>query len=133
MKSYKCDHCGLCCKHLIIEASAVDVLREPLIAADAPNVMDGGDIKLPILEQTWMLNVTGGSEMACVFHRYERCSIYTSRPNTCVAFAAGSAKCQELRRDHGLTELQPVDAPDTTINRIETAAREYEDELTEDL
>ena len=33
---YVCDCCGLCCQQLLIEADALDVLREPQIQAQRP-------------------------------------------------------------------------------------------------
>jgi Fe-S-cluster containining protein len=76
--------------------TALDVLREPRIAIERPL----GKIGLPILEASWLLS---GPGMPCPFLTPEKqCGIYPTRPNECVSFVAGSAKCQELRKEHGL-------------------------------
>lgn len=101
----ECDHCGLCCRKLIVEAVAMDVLREPRIASVGRH-MDGHGT-LPILDSAWSI---AGADGECVFHKDDRCSIYHTRPDECVAFFAGSAKCRELRESAGLqplAKLQP--------------------------
>jgi hypothetical protein len=50
MPRYECDQCGACCKgHLIVEAYALDVLREPHLAA-----ADIGDWTRDMAYQTLM-------------------------------------------------------------------------------
>ena len=99
-----CDCCGLCCQHLIVETDAVDVLREPRIDAERPIGRRAPD--LSILDACWIL---AGPGMPCPFLTPEnRCGIYATRPNTCVAFIAGSSKCLELRREFGVPPLVPL-------------------------
>jgi Fe-S-cluster containining protein len=122
MKYFACDNCGLCCKQLIIEVDPLDVLREPLIAEKAVHLDGHG--KLHILDSAWSI----ACGRACAFlGEGNRCGIYASRPNVCVEFQAGQAKCQELRRSAGLPELQPIDRNDTTA-LIQLAIRKSEEE-----
>jgi len=93
-----CENCGLCCEHLLVEADAIDVLREPKIDKERP--LGKLRVPLPILDASWLL---AGPGMPCPFlSPQKRCDIYSSRPQVCVAFTAGSAKCQELRKERGL-------------------------------
>lgn len=101
---YDCDRCGLCCRHLLVEATSLDVMREPRIDVECPLPVK---IRLPVLEATWLLgSYKDGRQGECPFLATENlCSIYPTRPNACVAFMAGSPKCQQLRTDHGLPLL----------------------------
>ena len=93
-----CDGCGLCCRHLIVEAYAIDVVREPRIEMECP--LPRRNVHLPVLEACWILTGPGG---ACPFlTKEQRCGIYPTRPNSCVSFMVGGHKCQELRKEHGL-------------------------------
>jgi Fe-S-cluster containining protein len=101
-----CEDCGLCCEHLLVEADAVDVLREPKIETARP--LGKRAVSLSVLDACWIL---AGPGMPCVFlTKKKRCDIYPTRPHTCVAFLAGSGKCQELRGEHGLppAPVQPT-------------------------
>jgi len=107
-----CKDCGLCCEHLLVEADAIDVLREPKIDKERP--LGKLRVPLPILDASWLL---AGPGMPCPFlSPQKRCEIYSSRPQVCVAFTAGSAKCQELRKAHGL-ELVKLQ---TSVHRVLT-------------
>jgi Fe-S-cluster containining protein len=91
-----CENCGLCCEHLLVMPNALDVLREPRIEAERPL----GKISLPILEASWLL---AGPGKPCPFLTPKKhCGIYPTRPNVCVSFIAGSAKCLELRDEHAM-------------------------------
>ena len=98
MNNDPCKNCGLCCEHLLVEADAVDVLREPRIETSRP--LGKRAVSLSVLDACWIL---AGPGMPCAFLTpKKRCAIYPSRPQTCVAFMPASPKCQELRSDHGL-------------------------------
>jgi Fe-S-cluster containining protein len=113
-----CDCCGLCCRHLLVEASAVDVLREPRIDRERP--VGKRAKSLSLLDACWIL---AGPGMPCPFLTTEnRCGIYATRPNTCVAFIAGSVKCQKLRREQGVRPLVPQSAAHGIIAEIQAAA-----------
>ena len=118
MSADPCENCGLCCQGLIVEADAVDVLREPRIEKEYP--LGKRHVRLPILEAIWVLSTPGGP---CAFLTNEkRCSIYPTRPLSCVAFLAGSAKCQELRKDHGLSPVALQPSIHRVLTEIMTAA-----------
>ena len=95
-----CDCCGLCCQHLIVEAGVVDVMREPRIDAERP--IGRRAPGLSILD-------------AC-------CGIYATRPNTCVAFIAGSPKCLELRQEFGRPKRIPQPVTNPMVAEIIEAA-----------
>lgn len=107
---YECDGCGACCRCHIIEASRVDVLREPLIAERA--TMLNGNGKLPIEQTCWCLaprvKDDGSVERACTFLDGNACTIYDKRPGVCVCFPAGGDQCQDARTHEGLERLKPL-------------------------
>jgi Fe-S-cluster containining protein len=110
--TYKCDQCGLCCRAFIVEASHIDVVREPLIAQKCGRMDGKGELKNPA---DWCWSVCVGGFSPCPFLKKHtnvlvtfRCTIYKSRPNECVAFQAGGRRCQELREKAGLPPLTPV-------------------------
>ena len=114
---YVCDCCSLCCQRLLVEANALDVLREPQIQALRP--LPCRPVSLPVLDACWIL---GGPGMPCPFlNRESRCRIYRSRPGVCVTFMAGSPKCQELRREHGLAALVAHPGSDEMLAEIQQA------------
>jgi Fe-S-cluster containining protein len=109
----------------LVGADWSDVLREPRIAQECPN----HGAKAPLLEQCWIL--FSARRGACPFlGDDQKCGIYPTRPNSCVAFAAGSAKCQELRIDAGLRPLTPVAGQDL-LDQINAAEIEYDRENDE--
>ena len=101
-----CENCGLCCEHLLVEADAVDVLREPRIETARP--LGKRAMSLSVLDACWVL--AGPGDPCKFLTPQKRCGIYSTRPHTCVAFLAGSSKCQELRREHRLppAPMQPA-------------------------
>ena len=115
--------CGLCCKELLIECDAIDVLREPRIQDAAP--LKKSDRSLPVIDNTWML--TGGK--GCAFlNREKRCGIYSTRPSTCVGFPAGGKKCNELRTRAGLPPLQGMTADGSMIDRLTAELKQNDDD-----
>ena len=101
---YDCDSCGACCSgSLIVEAEWLDAVREPrLLDGDVA----GRRISLDTLEEDGRCIILACGK-SCTFLSDNRCSIYPTRPNGCVAFQAGDEQCQEVRRDRGLPPLQP--------------------------
>jgi len=119
-----CDGCGLCCQHLLVEANAVDVLREPRIEAERP--LGKRAVSLSLLDACWILAGPG----PCPFLNAEkRCDIYATRPGTCVAFVPGSQQCQRLRGEHGLPKLATPSSLNTVLAEImqESIQREAEE------
>ena len=113
--AYLCDCCRLCCQQLIVEADAFDVLREPRIEAERP--LGRHSASLSLLDACWIVAAPG---MPCPFLNSDgRCRIYPSRPQVCVAFAAGSSKCQQLRQAHGLAALAPRPVTDEMLGEIQ--------------
>ncbi|MCH7725096.1 MAG: YkgJ family cysteine cluster protein [Planctomycetes bacterium] len=110
MPKYECDQCGACCKHLIVEADDLDLLREPrLIESDPHWAGKMSDRVLTELQNDFgkALVIACGANRPCTFlGADDRCSIYPTRPNACVAFEAGDEQCQEARRAQGLPSLQ---------------------------
>ena len=113
-----CDDCGLCCENLLVMADATDVLREPRIEKERP--LGKIHVNLTVLDANWLL---AGPGAPCPFLNSERkCDIYPTRPQVCVAFVAGSSKCQELRERHGLSKLILKPAATRMLTRIIKAA-----------
>jgi Fe-S-cluster containining protein len=114
MPVYECDQCGACCQaHLIIEADELDLLREPrLIEADSFFRGKSLDEALHELQEVGRCIVLAAGKR-CMFLQHDcRCSIYPTRPNTCVAMEAGDEQCQEARAAHGLPPLEPASNPE---------------------
>lgn len=91
--------CGCCCERLIIEASAFDALREPLIKERGSIIID--DPSLPLEVADWLLNSRTGP---CVFfHRgsdgHGVCEIYATRPLGCRLFDCDQAKADGTLAD----------------------------------
>jgi Fe-S-cluster containining protein len=121
--SFRCDGCGLCCRHLLVEADWSDVLREPRIAQECPNQVLNNP---PVLDQCWILY--SQAKGACPFlSDANRCGIYPTRPNGCVTFAAGSPRCQELRADAGLAPLGAISGQNL-LDQINASVVEYDRE-----
>ncbi len=108
---YECDQCGACYKGtVIVDADYLDTRREPrLIDADlGPSqasqraLEDDGKVVL----------LACGLDRPCSFlNEDNRCSVYATRPNACVAFDAGSQQCQEARAQLGIAPLAPSQPP----------------------
>ena len=112
--SNECLRCGACCRSLIVEADLLDALREPRIAkvcglpAPPPDACVVDEDEQPIGEDPWNGRVAilsprrnqDGQLAGCAFlDTTNRCTIYPTRPNVCVAFAPGSKQCREARGD----------------------------------
>jgi Fe-S-cluster containining protein len=96
----------------LVECTVSDVLREPRINDVAPL---GKNLALPILDACWILS----GEKGCPFlDSQKRCSVYATRPWTCIAFAAGGKQCTELRQRAGLPPLQSIPADGSISDRL---------------
>jgi Fe-S-cluster containining protein len=116
-------NCGLCCRQLLVECDALDVLREPRIQDVAP--LKKPDHSLPVLDNCWLL----AGVKACPFlDPDQRCGIYSTRPSICVGFPAGGAKCTELRQRAGLPALQPVAADGSMTDRLTAELSQYQED-----
>lgn len=80
-----------------------------------------------VSDKCWMMYSTETHQ--CPFlGEGNNCQIYATRPNVCVGFSAGSPKCQELRRDHGLAELPLVQVEGTIMNRLAAEIEELDED-----
>ena len=112
MNGYECDECGACCQgHLIVEADELDLLREPrLVQADPYWRGSSYEDVLSALGDEMGKCIVLAAARPCSFLTPEnRCGIYPTRPNECVAMPAGDEQCQLARQAAGLLPLEPVD------------------------
>jgi len=104
---YECDKCGACCKGFLVEIKAVDILREPKLKNVAAAFMGGQDETWGISDR-WIL-ATPNSPCPMLGKNNE-CTIYSTRPDVCVAFRPGYSKCQDVRLQLGLPVLKATNA-----------------------
>lgn len=110
---YECDQCGACCKQLLVEVYDLDVLREPRLATADIGSWTRDMLYAELmaeLEQEGKCLLIAGPGKPCQFLDDEnRCGIYPTRPNVCVALPAGNDQCQQARKAAGLDPLQPIE------------------------
>jgi Fe-S-cluster containining protein len=99
--SNECDCCGACCRTFPIVVSIGDAQREPRIEREAR--------KLPEWQRSedWEYQLHPLPFLnACPFLGLDnRCSVYSTRPEPCRRFRAGSSDCNEARARVGLRPL----------------------------
>ena len=112
MRDFECDCCGACCQgHLIVEAYELDLLREPrLLTADPYYAGRSLEDALQILADDSRCLSIAANRPCPLLGADCHCTIYPTRPNTCVAMEAGSDECQYAREAAGLEPLQPIEA-----------------------
>jgi len=98
-----CKDCGLCCKTMIIEIDHIDVVREPRLLPVVTLLDGNGRIKYDSDWEKQYSLACGGCQL---LSEDNRCTIYPTRPNCCVAFECGGERCQELREEHGLPPIE---------------------------
>ena len=86
---YECDKCGACCKHLIVEADDIDLMREPqLLYADRDFVANyGPEEAIEALQEDVGRCLIIACGKPCYFLEENQCSI--SHPTECVRSDAG--------------------------------------------
>jgi Fe-S-cluster containining protein len=107
---YECDRCGACCRHLLLDGSEEDAIREPRIAA-LPQLRDPDGIAYSLQPDCEASYTSDGhyNGHPCHFLGCDNlCTIYSTRPSMCAAFEAGGDKCQSARETAGLPPLEPV-------------------------
>jgi hypothetical protein len=109
-ENFECDKCGACCQHLLIEIEQLDLIREPrLIPMCRPLRRDPDDPDRDPIEVVPGFQDGAKLNRPCPMLGPDKlCQIYSSRPNICVGFMAGSLQCQVSRRSAGLPPLEPV-------------------------
>ena len=120
VKLYECERCGSCCGGLgpIIEADIVDAARESRIpiACERQNET--------MQPETWMWSLQRDNETPCRFLVRDSedgaslCSLYDTRPDACVCFAAGSKQCEKVREIANLKPLEPIEVSDPSISEL---------------
>ena len=96
----RCQQCGSCCRHLIVDVDVLDVIREPRIAEQG-ELLDGRG-KLEPDEWMWSLVCV----KPCPFLGADnRCAIYPTRPEVCLACRPGGDQCILARRSAGLSPI----------------------------
>jgi len=107
---YECDRCGACCKgHLLVEAEAIDVIREPrVIGADRHHRGKSVQQMVKEIENEWKAVILTCGQACPFLGQDDLCQIYPTRPNDCVAMQAGDEQCQECRASEGLPPLLPI-------------------------
>jgi Fe-S-cluster containining protein len=107
MTRYECDNCGACCNgYLVVEVFELDVLREPrLVSADPYYAKGTVEEALHVLQDECRCLVIAGVKACTFLDRTNRCSIYPTRPEDCVAMQAGDEQCQ---RDRDAENLAPL-------------------------
>ena len=110
MTKYACDSCGVCCMgYLLVEADLLDLLREPrLISADRHRSDWSFDAAVQDLEDEGCSLLVAGVDRCPFLGAENRCSIYPTRPNVCVAMQAGDEQCQQAREEEGLLPLESL-------------------------
>jgi len=114
MERFECDKRGTCCQgSLIVEADDLDVMREPLLIAGDKSQGDRSVEQVIREIQTEGKIVLLACGSACAFLAENNdCSIYPTRPNSCVAMQAGDEQCQHARNVAGISPLLPIVFPE---------------------
>ena len=104
--TYKCDQCGACCRHLIVEVYELDITREPKLESHVDRFREGvegenGEVGLLACGITHPCKLLGDDN---------RCIIYPTRPTGCVLMPAGDEQCQMAREMAGLPPLEAAKA-----------------------
>jgi Fe-S-cluster containining protein len=107
---YECDQCGACCRHLIIEITHLDVVREPKLRPPVTLLCAKPGEHIDWDDSVYRLAVgsAGGRSGCPMLGADNRCTIYPTRPGVCVGMEAGSEQCQDSRRAAGLAPLRPI-------------------------
>jgi Fe-S-cluster containining protein len=96
---------------LLVEAYELDVLREPRLIEAGDRHYAGRTIEDVVQElgDEYKCILLAGARPCAFLGPDNRCSIYPTRPNVCVAMQAGDEQCQMAREAEGLPPLAPVD------------------------
>lgn len=112
-----CLRCGACCRFYIVECDWFDAVREPRLIAEqglTPKARElglryDGPLTLADLESGERCIMLAGIE-PCRFQGADnRCTIYPTRPNSCVGFLPGSDQCREARKACGYEDHNSIE------------------------
>ncbi|HQR09383.1 MAG TPA: YkgJ family cysteine cluster protein [Gemmatales bacterium] len=98
---FECDGCGACCQTFPIFVSEADARRESRIALESLQLSDDK-------QHPYCLFPLPFHQACCFLDMNQRCTIYTTRPNICREFQAGSSQCQEARNRNGMEPLKAL-------------------------
>lgn len=103
----KCKKCAGCCSRMIVEITHLDILREPQLAKHV-DLLDGhGKIIFEDdMEKEYLLAC--GQLKPCAFLKDNKCKIYPTRPNVCVAFESGGEQCKLFQRAEGRPDVARI-------------------------
>jgi uncharacterized protein len=98
---FECDGCGACCRTYPVFAAQADADREPRVASEGRSLPE----HLATPGWRYQLFPLPFHETCCFLDAGSRCTIYSTRPDVCRDFAAGSDQCQAARNRSGLPPL----------------------------
>ncbi len=121
-EQYECDQCGACCQGaLIVEATWLDLKREPKIQDADPAFRDKTlrEVQELLADEMRVIVMACGADRPCaMLDENQRCKIYPTRPNVCVAMEAGDEQCQGARKDFGIEPLEPTKTVVVMLRRL---------------
>ena len=98
---FECDCCGACCRTYPILVSIGDALREPRIVSEA--------LELPVWQKhsewEYKLHPLPFIDSCPFLESNNMCAVYSTRPDPCRRFSAGTPECAEARQRIGLAPL----------------------------
>lgn len=95
--TYDCTACGACCRCFPIFASPADAKREPRIQVETRRI----EPHLATGHKAYQLFPLPFQERCAFLQSDQLCQIYTTRPDVCRRFEAGSPQCIEARERVG--------------------------------
>jgi Fe-S-cluster containining protein len=99
-----CDYCGACCRTFPIFAGRKDAECEPLVKIEGCEVAEWESKE----NKKYQLHPLPFRNGCCFLNEENLCHIYSTRPQVCRKFEAGSEQCTEARARIGLTALKSV-------------------------
>lgn len=96
-EDFDCTQCGACCRCFPIFASAEDARREPRIQTDTIKLK----AHLATPDKAYQLFPLPFQEQCAFLQTDQLCRIYTTRPDVCRRFSAGSPQCIQARQRVG--------------------------------
>jgi len=95
---YDCENCGACCRCFPIFASEADAAREPAIRRETRQL----EAHLATEDKAYQMHPLPFLESCAFLKADQLCRIYSTRPEVCRRFEAGSPQCIEARERVGV-------------------------------